>query len=103
MVDITNVYSHQINRRGNMNEKLPSMPSQNARTDDEEQKRKELLQLLQSWLEEDEQEQKETLDHLRQALDLETIDNPLPNDKWLIRPLVVQVQRGDGEVLVSEP
>lgn len=51
------------------NEKLSSTPSQKVLSDDEEQKRKELLHLLQSWLEEDEQEQKETLAYLQQALD----------------------------------
>jgi len=40
-----------------------------ADSDDEEQKRKELLRLLQSWLEEDEKEQIETLSYLKQALD----------------------------------
>ena len=31
------------------------------------------------------------------------IDSSLPGGKWLIYPLVVQIQREDGEVLVSEP
>ena len=51
-----------------MNEKPPLVPSQKVSSDEEEQKRKELLKLLQSWLEEDEQEQKETLAYLKQAL-----------------------------------
>lgn len=31
------------------------------------------------------------------------IDSSLPDGKWLICPLVVQIQRENGEVLVSEP
>ena len=52
-----------------MNDKLSPLPSQKAHFDDEEQKRKELLRLLQSLLEEDEKEQIETLSYLKQALD----------------------------------
>jgi hypothetical protein len=32
-----------------------------------------------------------------------TIDNPLPDGKYLIHPLVIQIQYEDEEVLVNDP